>query len=158
MDFLNQTVTFKGFDGADMTTYVATPKTEGRHPAIIIVHEAWGLNEQIKGVANRYARQGFVSIAPHLFSRQKDLLTEQAIEKAMMRMWQIPPEKRSDPAAVQSLMESLSENDRKIVNYFFTGRENAEKTMTEDLPNENLPRHATRLLQRNKTLIQQSRC
>jgi carboxymethylenebutenolidase len=133
MEFSNRTVTFKCFDGADMIAYVATPKTKGKHPAIIIVHEAFGLNEQIKGVANRYTEQGFATIAPNLFSRQKDLLTEQAIEKAMMRMWQIPPEKRSDPVAVQSLMESLSENDRKIVNYFFTGRENAEKTMVEDL-------------------------
>jgi carboxymethylenebutenolidase len=103
-----------------------------RYPAIIVVHEAWGLNEQIKRVANRYAEQGFVSIAPHLFCREKDL-TEQAIEKAMMRMWQIPPEKRNDPTAVKSLMESLPENERKILNYFFTGRENAEKTMTKDL-------------------------
>jgi carboxymethylenebutenolidase len=133
MEFVSQTVTFKCFDGADMIAYVATPKTEGRKPAIIVVHEAWGLNEQIKGVASRYAEQGFVGIAPHLFSRQKDLLTEQAIEKAMMRMWQIPPEKRSDPAAVQSLMAGLSEDDRKVVNYFFTGREKAEKTMVEDL-------------------------
>lgn len=132
MDFLNQTVTFKCFDGADMTTYVAAPKPEGRHPAIIIVHEAWGLNEQIRGVANRYAEQGFVGIAPHLFSRDKDL-TEQAIEKTMMCMWQIPPEKRNDPAAVQSLMESLSENERKIMNFFFTGRENAEKAMRQDI-------------------------
>jgi len=133
MEFLNQTVIFKGFDGADMTTYVASPKSEGRYPAIIIVHEAWGLNEQIKGVANRFAEQGFVSLAPHLFSREKDMLTEQAIEKSMMRIWQIPPEKRNDPAAIQSLMENVSENERKIMNFFFTGRERAEKTMTQDL-------------------------
>jgi len=132
MEFSNQIITFKCSDGVDMTTYVASPKTEGRQPAIIIVHEAWGLNTQIKGVANRFAEQGFVGIAPHLFSREKDL-TEQAIEKAMMRMWQIPPEKRNDPVAIQTLMQSLSENERKIMNYFFTGREQAEKTMAQDL-------------------------
>ena len=132
MEFSNQTVTFKCPDGADMTTYVATPKPEGTYPAIIVVHEAWGLNEQIKGVANRYAQQGFVAVAPHLFSREKDL-TEQAIEKAMMRMWQVPPEKRNDPAAMKALMESLPENDRKVMNFFFAGREAAEKTMAEDL-------------------------
>lgn len=132
MDFLNQIVTFKCSDGIDMTTYVAEPKSEGQHPAIIIVHEAWGLNEQIKGVANRFAEHGFVGIAPHLFSRDKDL-TEQAIEKAMMRMWQIPPEKRNDPAAVQKLMEGLSDSERKTMNFFFSGRENAEKTMAQDL-------------------------
>lgn len=132
MEFLNETFTFKCSDGAEMTAYLDAPKTEGRHPMIIVVHEAWGLNDQIKGVANRYAQQGYVSVAPHLFSRQKDLLTEQAIEKTMMQMWQIPPEKRNDPAALQNLMTRLSENDRKVIN-FFTGREQAEKVMTEDL-------------------------
>jgi carboxymethylenebutenolidase len=132
MKFSSRNVTIKCSDGADMIAHVATPNAEGQHPAILVVHEAWGLNEQIKGVANRYAEQGFVAIAPHLFCREKDL-TEQAIEKAMMRMWQIPPEKRNDPAAMKSLMESLPENDRKIMNYFFTGREEAEKTMAEDL-------------------------
>ena len=132
MVFLNQIVTFKCSGGVDMTTYVAAPKSEGRHPAIIVVHEAWGLNEQIKDVTNRFADQGFVGIAPHLFSRDKDL-TEQAIEKAMKRMWQIPPEKRSDFGTVQSLMSSLPESERKIMNFFFAGRETAEKTMTQDL-------------------------
>jgi carboxymethylenebutenolidase len=132
MDFFNETITFECFDGADMTAYVATPKTKNRNPAIIIVHEAWGLNQQIKGVAERYAQQGFVAVAPHLFSRQKDL-TELAIEKAMAQMWHIPPEKRNDPGEVQKLMASLSENDRKIVNFFFTGREAAEKAMSKDL-------------------------
>ena len=133
MKFSNRTVTVKCSDGSDMLAYVASPETGGRQPAIIVVHEAWGLNEQIKGVANRYAEQGFVTIAPHLFSRQKDLLTEKAIEKAMMRIWQIPPEKRSDPNAVQSLMKDLPEDDQKVINYFFTGRENAEKIMAQDL-------------------------
>ena len=71
MEFSNQIIRFKCSDDVDMTTYVANPKTEGRQPAIIIVHEAWGLNNQIKGVANRFAEQGFVGIAPHLFSREK---------------------------------------------------------------------------------------
>jgi len=128
----NQTVTFKCSDGAEMVAYIASPQVEGRHPAIIVVHEAWGLNQQIKSVADRYAQQGFAAIAPHLFSREKDL-TEPDIEKAMMRIWQIPPEKRNDPAPVQDLMMSLPVKERKIVNFFFTGRENAEKIMAEDL-------------------------
>ncbi len=133
MKFSSRTVTVECSDGSGMLAYVAAPETGGRLPAVIVVHEAWGLNEQIKGVANRYAQQGFVSIAPHLFSRQKDLMTEQAIEKAMMSIWQIPPEKRGDPNAIESLMKTLPENDQKVVNFFFTGRENAEKIMAQDL-------------------------
>jgi carboxymethylenebutenolidase len=132
MKFSSQTITIKSFDGSEMIAYIAAPETGVRQPAIIVVHEAWGLNEQIKGVANRYAEQGFAALAPHLFCRQKDL-TEQAIEKAMMQIWQIPIEKRGDPNAIQSLMKTLPENDQKIINFFFTDRENAEKTMAQDL-------------------------
>jgi len=132
MDFSSQTIIFKCSDGLDMTAYVAYPKPEAHYPAIIVVHEAWGLNQQIKGVCDRYAQEGFTAVAPHLFSREKDL-TEQAIEKAMMLMWRIPAEKRNDPTAIQSLMAGLSENEKKIVTFFFTGREKAEKTMAEDI-------------------------
>jgi carboxymethylenebutenolidase len=132
MEFLNRTLTFKCPDGADMTAYIAHPKAEGRSPTIIIVHEAWGLNEQIKGIVNRYAQEGFAAVAPHLFGREKHL-TEQDIEKALMQMWRIPPEKRNDADAIQSLMAGLSEKERKIVNFFFSGREKMEKTMVEDL-------------------------
>ncbi|MCW3995280.1 MAG: dienelactone hydrolase family protein [Candidatus Bathyarchaeota archaeon] len=132
MDFLTRTIAFKSFDDVDITAYVAEPVLEGKQPTIILVHEAWGLNQQIKHVADQYAQQGFVTIAPHLFSREKDL-TEQAIEKAMMRIWQIPPEKRNDPTAIRSMMESLPPKDHRVVNYFFTGREEAEKVMIKDL-------------------------
>jgi len=115
-----------------MVAHVASPTAEGKHPAILVIHEAWGLNKQIKSVADRYAAEGFVAVAPHLFSREKDL-NEQDIEKAMGRMWQIPPEKRNDPAAVQALMNSLSAKERKAMNFFFSGREAMEKTMAEDL-------------------------
>jgi dienelactone hydrolase len=47
----------------------------GPQPAIIVIHEAWGLNNQIKGVATRYTEEGgFVAIAPNLFTRHSDLI------------------------------------------------------------------------------------
>jgi len=52
MEFLNQAVTFKCSDGVDMATYVAVPKSDDRHPAIIIVHELGGLTSRLKVVAD----------------------------------------------------------------------------------------------------------
>ena len=129
--FLGQTVSFKCSDGVDMAAYVAAPKSEGKHPAIVVVHEAWGLNRQIKGVATDM-RNKALWLAPHLFSRDKDL-TEQAIEKAMTKMWQIPPEKRNDPAAIQNLMASLTRKRTENNELFLRRRENAEKTMAQDI-------------------------
>jgi carboxymethylenebutenolidase len=56
-------------DGVTMHAYVAAPKTKGRRPAIIVVQEWWGLNQHMKDVAKRLAREGYVAIAPDMYSR-----------------------------------------------------------------------------------------
>jgi carboxymethylenebutenolidase len=117
-----------------MPAYLSRPgDSVGPHPAIIVIHEAWGLNEQIKGVTRRYANEGFAAIAPNLFTRHSDLLTEKNIGKAMIPMFSMPRDKRNDPTAIQELMESMSETDRKVMNFFFSGREPFEKVMANDL-------------------------
>ena len=57
-------------------------------------------NEQIKGVTRRYANEGFASIAPNLFTRHSDLLTEKNVTNAMIPMFSMPREKRNDPTAI----------------------------------------------------------
>lgn len=55
-------------EGITVHAYVAAPPGRNR-PSIIIVHEWWGLNDHIKDVARRYAREGFIAVAPDLYSR-----------------------------------------------------------------------------------------
>ncbi len=133
MDVINQDVTFTCSDGAEMIAYSSRPKNAGPQPAVIVIHEAWGLNEQIKGVTRRYAEQDFVAIAPHLFTRHAGILTERNIERAMMPIWSIPREKRNDASTIENLMEKMSETERKVMSFFFSGREAFEKLMISDL-------------------------
>jgi carboxymethylenebutenolidase len=117
-----------------MAAYLSRPgDSVGPYPAIIVIHEVWGLNEQIKVVTRRYANEGFVAIAPNFFTRHSDLLTEKNIAKAMIPMFAMPREKRNDPTAIQELMESMSETDRMVMNFFASGREAFEKVMANDL-------------------------
>jgi carboxymethylenebutenolidase len=122
-----------------MDAYLSRPSDStaaGPHPAIIVIHEAWGLNNQIKEVVRRYAGGGgggFVAIAPNLFTRHSNLLTEKNIASAMTPIFSIPREKRNDPATIQNLMEKMSETDRKVMDFFFSGREAFEKVMANDL-------------------------
>jgi len=55
-----------------MTCYLARPGNAGPHPGLIVAMEAWGLNHQIKRIADRFAREGFVAIVPDLYFRQSD--------------------------------------------------------------------------------------
>jgi len=117
-----------------MLACLATPKDGGKkNPGIVIIHEAYGLNNQIRGVTKRYAENGYIAIAPNLFSRNSDLMNEKNIESAMRPLWTLPPEKRADPAALQELMKTMSETDRQVMNLFFGAREQMEKQMAEDL-------------------------
>lgn len=53
-----------GASAAD--AYVVYPTGSDPVPAVIVVHEWWGLNQQIRDVARRLARQGYVAIVPDL--------------------------------------------------------------------------------------------
>ena len=37
-------------------------------PAVIVAQEWWGLNDHVKGVATRFAHEGYVAVAPDLYS------------------------------------------------------------------------------------------
>ncbi len=50
--------------------YLAKPKGAGPFPAVIVIQEWWGLDEHIKSVADRFARQGFAAVAPDLYRGQ----------------------------------------------------------------------------------------
>ena len=54
-------------DKHKLQAYVARPQTF--RAALVILQEAFGVNHHIRAVADRYARQGFLAIAPALFDR-----------------------------------------------------------------------------------------
>ncbi|MCU1434171.1 MAG: carboxymethylenebutenolidase [Pseudarthrobacter sp.] len=48
--------------------YLATPAGTGPFPAVLMIHEAFGLNQLIRGHADRLARAGYLTLAVDLFS------------------------------------------------------------------------------------------
>lgn len=47
--------------------YLAVPKAGGKRPAVIVIQEWWGLNDWIKEGADRFANQGYVTLAVDLY-------------------------------------------------------------------------------------------
>ena len=56
-----------GPSDAGTGAFVAWPAGTAAAPAVIVIHEWWGLNEQIREVARRLARRGYVAIVPDLY-------------------------------------------------------------------------------------------
>ena len=53
----------------DMHTYVSQPDDPGKRPAVIVIMEAFGVNEHIQDVADRFASEGYFAVAPALYHR-----------------------------------------------------------------------------------------
>jgi carboxymethylenebutenolidase len=53
-----------------MPCHLARPASGGPYPGLVVVMEAFGLNDNIKGLTDRFAAEGFVAISPNLYFRQ----------------------------------------------------------------------------------------
>ncbi len=63
-------------DGTTISAFLAKPgETPEPVPTVIILHEWWGLTDQIKDVARRFAQRGMAALAPDLYSRQGNAVT-----------------------------------------------------------------------------------
>ena len=59
-------VTFKRPDGAEAKGYLANA-ARGDAPGLVVIQEWWGLQDQIKGLVDRFALAGFDALAPDLY-------------------------------------------------------------------------------------------
>ena len=62
--------------------YFAAPAT-GKGPAVVVIQEWWGLVPHIEDLVERFAREGFVAIAPDLYHGQKTTSPDDAAKLLM---------------------------------------------------------------------------
>jgi carboxymethylenebutenolidase len=70
-------------NGGTTPGYLAMPDDSDRHPAVVAIQEWWGLVPHIKDVAERFAREGFVTLAPDLYHGQVAEEPDEARKLAM---------------------------------------------------------------------------
>ena len=83
-------------DGVAIRAFLAHPDDIGRRagahpeensaqrPAVVVLHEWWGLNDHVQNLAQRFAQTGFVALAPDLYSRQGNKVTQDPNEAATL--------------------------------------------------------------------------
>ena len=111
----SQTVQFPS-DHVTIGGFLAEPP-QGKvgSPAIIIIHEWWGLTDHIKDIARRLAHAGYVALAPDLYSRLGSKVTTDASEaahlmNALSSQWSL----RDLNAATTFLKQQPSVDPRRI--------------------------------------------
>ncbi len=104
--------------GSDsIEAYLAYPDDAERHPGVVLIHEIFGLDDHIRSVADRLAAEGYVVLAPHLFSSKalSGVLTRQNIAAAMKFMMSIPVEKQRDEGYRADALAKLDGRERDAV-------------------------------------------
>lgn len=59
-------------NGQDVPVYRAQPRDRSNLPVILVISEIFGVHEHIKDVVRRFAKAGYLAVAPDLFVRQGD--------------------------------------------------------------------------------------
>jgi carboxymethylenebutenolidase len=72
------TVTFKRPDGQIVQGYLAEPELVAGAAAVVVIQEWWGVNEQIRGVADRLASAGYIALVPDLYRGKSTIEAEEA--------------------------------------------------------------------------------
>src|SRR5262245_61473973 len=74
---MGQMTTFQRPDGKSLSGYLAEPASGGG-AGIVVIQEWWGLNDQIKGVADKLAKAGYRALVPDLYRGKVALAANEA--------------------------------------------------------------------------------
>ena len=122
---MGEYVSLKAADGHELSAYVARP--EGAPVAgLVVVQEVFGVNAHIRSVADGYAKDGFLAVAPALFDRIElgvELRYEGAdLQRAMGFIPRLDTEKAMlDVAAALEFAGNATEKEVGVIGYCFGG-------------------------------------
>ena len=75
---MGTTISVKRPDGQSVNGYLAEPAQATGAPAVVVIQEWWGLNDQIRGVADRFAAAGYTALVPDLYRGKSTVAAEEA--------------------------------------------------------------------------------
>ncbi len=109
-------------NGDEISCHIASPENAGKYPGIVLIHEIFGLDAHTRDVADRLAAEGYVVLAPHLFSSKQlsSILTPESIGETMKFMMSIPVDKQRDENYRAAELAKLDEDKRKAIMGVYT--------------------------------------
>lgn len=75
---MGTTISFNRPDGKSVSGYLAEPKHAPGAPAVVVIQEWWGINDQIRHVADRLASAGYLALVPDLYRGKSTVEAEEA--------------------------------------------------------------------------------
>ena len=99
-----------------MPAYVAQPAGKKQAPVVLVVSEIFGVHEHIADVARRFAKLGYLAVAPDLFARQGDAKVYSDIAKLQTEIIQRTPDAQvlNDLDAAVAWAKGMGANTSKL--------------------------------------------
>jgi carboxymethylenebutenolidase len=122
---MGQNIELKTKDGQTISAYKAEPDGKPRG-GIVVIQEIWGVNSHIRDVADRYAKEGYLAIAPAIFDRiergvKMDQYTQETMQKGFGYMQKVDQDK-----ALLDISAAVAEASKAgkvgVVGFCFGGR------------------------------------
>src|SRR5207302_3768206 len=103
-------------DSSDMKGggFAALPDGDGPFPGVVVIHEAYGLNENIRDITRRFAESGYAALAVDLFSGRNRALCMARYMAGMLR-GSVERAGIADLKAALSYLTTLAEVDPQWV-------------------------------------------
>jgi carboxymethylenebutenolidase len=120
MPVTGESVMYATIDGKEIRGYLTKPASYKGGPAIVMVHEWWGLNDAMKAMADRFAGEGYAVLAVDLFGGQVASTPDAAMKLYQAGMANVPAGEKNVAAAVQYL-RSHGATSVGTVGYCFGG-------------------------------------
>jgi carboxymethylenebutenolidase len=143
---LRSMLTYSG-DTAPLQAYLSRPAGDGPRAAAIVIHEIYGLTPHIQDVADRLAAQGYVALAPNLFSRPElaEMLSPAVIDTYFRIRASLPAGRQMDQAYLEQEISKLPAEQRQAV-------KQAAPLLSGGWPRESFTRDLVRTVEYLKTL------
>ena len=115
-----------------LNAYLAKPKGTPKG-AIIVIHEVWGLVDHIKSIADRFAEEGYIALAPDLLFQ----LDFSVVDVAVLQKQLFDPKTRSEvqpilrglmtPIQEPTFAEKTTERTKSCFNYLYNLADSSKK-------------------------------
>jgi len=117
---------FENYEG-----YLARPETDGDYPGIILIHEWWGLNDNMKQMAENLASHGYVALAVNLYGVPAATTADEA--RQLTSSYQTEKGIENMNGAVNYLLENQHSLAIGSIGWCFGGGESLNLALNNDM-------------------------
>ena len=113
-DIQSENVQYPSQDGTQINAYYSRPVASGSRGGVVVIMEAFGLNDHIKDVARRFAEAGYLAIAPDMYTREGSP-DESNMDSVIQTMFSVPDSQAiADLDGAAAYIRSQTDSNGKV--------------------------------------------